>query len=43
MPDFEKLYHHAFNGITDLIEDLKKLQLELEEEYLKACEKIKEK
>ncbi len=38
MPDFEKLYHKAFNGITDQINSLIKLQQEVEEEYLKSCE-----
>ncbi len=38
MPDFEKLYHKTFNGITDQINSLIKLQQEVEEEYLKSCE-----
>ncbi len=38
MPDFEKLYHKVFNGITTQINALVKLQQEVEEEYLKQCE-----
>ena len=38
MPDFEKLYHKVFNGITAQINALVKLQQDVEEEYLKQCE-----
>ncbi len=38
MPDYEKLYHYLFNGITDIIEDLKDLQINAEEIYLSSCE-----
>ncbi|MDO4744384.1 MAG: hypothetical protein Q4A86_03260 [Clostridia bacterium] len=38
MPDYKKLYHKMFNAITDTIEYLQKVQLESEEEYIKACE-----
>ncbi len=39
MPDYEKLYFQMFNKITDMIEELKKLQNEMEEAYLDAHEK----
>ena len=35
MPDYEKMYFELFNGITDIIEDLKKLQQNAEESYIK--------
>lgn len=38
MPDYEKLYHYLFNGITDIIEELKDLQINAEEIYLESCE-----
>lgn len=38
MPDYEKLYHYLFNGITDIIEELKDLQINAEEIYLQSCE-----
>lgn len=38
MPNYEKLYHMMFNEVTDTIENLKQLQLKVEEEYLKSCE-----
>ena len=38
MAEYEKLYYKAFNAITDIIEVLKKLQQELEEEFLASCE-----
>ncbi len=36
--DFEKMYYELFNGITDIIEDLKKLQQKAEESYIEAKE-----
>ena len=36
MPDYEKLYFKLFNGITDTINALIKLQNDAEEEYLKS-------
>lgn len=38
MPDYKKLYFKMFNGITDIIEELKKLQQEAEEMYIESCE-----
>ena len=32
--DYKKLYTQLFNGITETIEDLQKLQIEVEEEFL---------
>ena len=37
MANYQKLYLKAFNAITDTILYLQKLQLELEEEYVKSC------
>ena len=38
MPDYEKLYHEMFNKVTDVIEELKQLQIKMEEEYLKQTD-----
>jgi len=38
MADFEKMYFELFNGITDAIESLKKLQQKAEELYLEQKE-----
>ena len=38
MPDYEKMYFELFNGVTDIIEDLKKLQQKAEENYIEAKE-----
>ena len=38
IPNYQKLYHTMFNEITDTIENLKQLQIRVEEEYLKSCE-----
>ena len=32
--NYQKLYSKLFNGITDTIESLKQLQIEVEEDYL---------
>ena len=37
MTDYQKLYLKAFNGITDTILSLQRLQQQLEEEYVKSC------
>ena len=37
MPDYKKMYFELFNGITDTIENLKKLQMEAEEKIIN-CE-----
>jgi len=38
MTDYQKLYSKMFNAITDTIENLKNVQIEAEEDYLKLCE-----
>lgn len=44
MPDYKELYYNLFNKITDIIEELKDLQCEMEEEYINSntFEKSKE-
>ncbi len=34
----EKLYFEVFNKITDIIEELKQLQLEMEEAYISEAQ-----
>ena len=34
MADYKKLYYQLFNRITDLIEDLKQIQIEAEERFM---------
>ena len=34
MTDYSKLYSKMFNAITDIIESLKQLQLDVEEAYI---------
>ncbi|MEE0944841.1 MAG: hypothetical protein UIM24_05265 [Clostridia bacterium] len=34
MPDCKEMYFKLFNKITDVIEELKKMQLEMEEKYV---------
>ena len=36
MPDYQKLYHELFNGITDVIEQMQVLQPKAEELYISA-------
>ena len=36
MEDYKKMYYELFNKITDVIENLKKIQEEAEEIYLSA-------
>ncbi len=38
MPDYKELYYKLFAELTDLMEELKELQLRAEERYLAACE-----
>ena len=40
---YKKLYYHAFNRYTELLEQIQKVQQELEEMYLAAEEKSDEK
>ncbi len=37
MEDYKKMYYELFNKITDVIENLKKIQQEAEEIYLSAA------
>ncbi len=39
MPDYEEMYLILFNGITDIIEALKKLQQLCEELYISSDER----
>ena len=34
MADYKKLYFELFNKVTDIIEELKQVQVEMEESYL---------
>lgn len=34
MPDYEQMYFALFNKISDVIEELKEIQLEMEEKYI---------
>lgn len=34
MSDYKEMYFTLFNKITDVIEELKKIQLEMEEKYV---------
>ncbi len=38
MPDYQKLYYLMFNKVTDIIEELKKLQQDAEEIYIDTCD-----
>ncbi len=38
MPDYEKMYFELFNGVTDIIEELKKLQQRTEKLYIEEGE-----
>ncbi len=38
MEDYKKMYYELFNKITDVIENLKRIQQEAEEIYLSADE-----
>ena len=39
MADYKKLYFSLFNKMTDIIEELKKIQVEMEEMYMNDEEK----
>ncbi len=41
--EYKELYRTLFNGVTDTIEELKKLQQKVEDEYLKLTDKEDEK
>ena len=36
MPEYKDLYYKLFNGITDIIEELKELQKQAEERYINS-------
>lgn len=38
MPDYKKMYKSLFNNVTDIIEELKKAQMETEEIYIESDE-----
>ena len=38
MVDYKSMYYKMFNKITDIIEELKKLQIETEEIYIESAE-----
>ncbi len=38
MNEYKELYSMLFNGVTDIIEDLKKLQEKAEDRYLKLTD-----
>ncbi len=35
---YEKLYHMMFNKVTDIVEELKKVQQDAEDFYVENCE-----
>ena len=37
MPEYKDLYYKLFNRITDLIEELKELQVQAEEMYINSA------
>ena len=41
MPDYEKMYYELFNGVSDIIENLKKLQQNAEKLYIETSEEEK--
>ena len=43
MADYKKMYLDLFNGITDVIDQLKQLQLEAEERFIQSEEEEEEK
>ncbi len=40
MEDYKKMYYELFNKLTDIIENLKTIQLEAEERFISADEDI---
>ena len=39
MPDYKEMYFELFNKLTDVIEELKNIQTEMEEKYINNSEK----
>ena len=40
MPDYKELYYELFNKVTDVIEQLKQIQMDMEEMYINSSEKV---
>ena len=40
MENYKKLYYELFNKITDIIEELKQIQLDAEEKFVSGKKKI---
>lgn len=38
MTNYKILYHHLFNKLTDLMEEMKLIQQETEERYIEMCD-----
>ena len=38
MADYKEMYYYLFNRITDLIEEMKTIQCEMEEKYMQGNE-----
>jgi len=36
MADYKEMYYQIFNKLTDIMEEIKNLQLEMEEKYMKS-------
>ena len=42
MPNYKKMYLKMFNKVTDVIEELKELQVECEDIYIETCDESSE-
>lgn len=38
MADYKEMYNKLFNKVTDVIEELKEVQLQMEELYVNSCD-----
>ena len=38
MADYKEMYNELFNKVTDVIEQLKDVQREMEEKYINSCD-----
>ena len=38
MPDYKAMYYRLFNAVSDVIEELKKIQIDAEEFYLDSTD-----
>jgi len=36
MADYKEMYYQIFNKLTDIMEEIKNVQLEMEEKYMKS-------